>query len=146
MASITIDRSYQDIFADKIEIKQTKNRGRGVFANKLIFKDEIIESCQIIPFSADDADKIETTFLSNYWYAWRTDDDPTQYGALCLGNGSLYNHSQNPNAMVIKDYDHNLIIFVASKNIEKGTEITVKYGTVWFKEEEEKEEKSNFIN
>ena len=137
MAILSIDIPFHGFQEPKIEIKPTKHKGRGVFACKLIKKDEIIETCQIIPFSADDADIIETTFLSNYWYAWKTDEEPNQYGALCLGNGSLYNHSTNPNAFVFRDYNNNLIHFIASKDIIPGSEITVKYGTVWFKEEEE---------
>ena len=118
------------------EIKLTIKKGRGVFAKKNFLKDELIESCQIIPFSADDADKIELTFLSNYWFAWKTEENPSEYGALCLGDGSLYNHSTTPNAFLFKDYDHNLIHFIAAQDIQMGSEITIKYGTVWFKEVE----------
>ncbi len=117
-----------------IEIKQTTKKGRGVFAKKNFTKDEVIETCQIITFSEEDADRIELTFLSNYWFAWR--ENATEYGALCLGNGSLFNHSKTPNAHVFKDFENNLIHFIASEDIQIGTEITIKYGTVWFKEEE----------
>lgn len=120
---------------ENVEIKLTSKRGRGVFAKKKFSKDDVIESCQIIPFSSDDADKIEKTILANYWFAWKTDNNPNEYGALCLGKGSLYNHSPSPNVLVIKDYDNNLIHFIASKEIPTGSEMTIKYGTIWFKEE-----------
>ena len=126
-----------DIVVNKTEIKPTKTKGRGVFSKERIFKDELIETCQIIPFSEEDADKIELSFLGNYWWSW-TDNDPKKYGALALGNGSLYNHSKKPNAKFIKDFEHGLIHIVALEDIPSGSEITVKYGTVWFKEEEEK--------
>ena len=137
MESISLNQSFSQIVEPKIEIKKTTKKGRGVFSKNHIAKDEIIESCQIIPFSADDADRIELTYLSNYWFAWRTDEDPNQYGAFCLGNGALYNHSTNPNAIFFKDYEQNLIHFIAIKEIPKGTEITVRYGMTWFKEEED---------
>ena len=140
MSSLLSDHAINDNLSQNVEIKATIKKGRGVFAKKTFAKDELIESCQIIPFSSEDADKIELTFLSNYWFAWKTDEEPGQYGAICLGNGSLYNHSNHPNAHVFKDYDHNLIHFIASDNIPAGSEITIKYGTIWFKEEEELEQ------
>ncbi len=143
MSSLFSEHTINDNFNQKIEIKTTTKKGRGVFAKKCFTKDELIESCQIIPFSSDDADKIELTILSNYWFAWKTDEVPSEYGAICLGNGSLYNHSNHPNAHVFKDYDHNLIHFIASEDIQVGTEITIKYGTIWFQEEEEEEEEIN---
>lgn len=139
MASMAFENIPQNILDPKIEIRFTTHKGRGVFAKKTILENEVIETCQIIPFSSDDADKIELTFLSNYWFAWRTDDDPSQYGAICLGNGSLYNHSTHPNAHIFKDYDNKLMHFIASKEIPIGSEITVTYGTVWFSEEEKEE-------
>ena len=119
--------------ASKTEIRNTKSKGRGVFTKQKIFKDELIETCQIIAFSEADAEKIEETFLSNYWFGWT--DDPKNYGAFALGNGSLYNHSSHPNAKFIKDFDHGFIHFVALEDIPVGNEITVKYGQVWFEEE-----------
>ena len=118
------------------EIRMTQKRGKGVFASKNIMQNTIIESCQLIIFSEDEAEIIEKTVLSNYWYSWK-EHEKKEYGALCLGNGCLYNHSSHPNAMVIKDYDSKLIHFIAITDIPKGGEITVKYGTVWFNEEEE---------
>lgn len=137
MSSMLDEHALNNIFSLCVEIKQTHSKGRGVFAKKDFSKDELIELCQIIPFSSDDADKIELTSLSNYWFAWKTENVPSEYGALCLGNGSLYNHSPHPNAYVFKDYDNNLIHFIASRDIKAGEEITHTYGTIWFKELED---------
>lgn len=142
MSILTVDLDINKNISQTIEIKVTPKKGRGVFAKKNFRKDELIESCQIISFSSEDADKIELTFLSNYWFAWKTEDSPNEYGALCLGNGSLYNHSPNPNAHVFKDYENKLIHFIASRDIHTGTEITIKYGMIWFKEEKEQEVES----
>ena len=131
---MSIEHANNQLNGNGIEIKLTPNKGRGVFAKKKFSKDEIIESCQIITFSEADADRIETTYLSNYWFAWK--ENATEYGAFCLGNGALFNHSGEPNARVFKDFDHNLIHFIATKEIPVGEEITFRYGTVWFKSEE----------
>lgn len=135
MNSSTLDSNATN---DKTEIKTTLNKGRGVFAKQKIFKNEIFETCQTITFSEEDAEKIESTFLGNYWFGWT--DDPKNWGAIALGNGSLYNHSIYPNAKFIKDFEHGLIYFVALEDIPIGDEITVKYGIVWFKEVEEEKE------
>ena len=134
MSSLSFEHANYQFNGKNIEIKLTPNKGRGVFAKKIFSKDEIIESCQIITFSEADADKLETTYLSNYWYAWKENAD--EYGAFCLGNGALFNHSSKPNARVVKDFNHNLIHFIATEEIPIGEEITFKYGTVWFKEQE----------
>jgi hypothetical protein len=137
MNSIQFEIEDSMILEAKTEVKNTKSKGRGIFSKKIIKAGEIIESCQIIPFSAEDADKIELTFLSNYWFAWKTEEDPSQYGAFCLGNGALYNHSTNPNAYFFKNFENKIIQFIAQKDINPGDEITVKYGTIWFKDENE---------
>ena len=54
--------------------------------------------------------------------------------ALVLGFGSLYNHSDSPNAVAIRQYDDMVIEFVAIRDIEPGEEITHRYHCpVWFK-------------
>jgi SET domain-containing protein len=59
--------------------------------------------------------------------------------AICLGNGSIYNHSIKPNSEYIKDFDNSIIRFIALKDIKVGEEILVNYNgipdsdkKVWF--------------
>jgi SET domain-containing protein len=60
-------------------------------------------------------------------------------GVMVLGNGSLYNHSFNPNAEYLRRTSDKVMDYVAIKDIEAGEEITINYNgitksmdPVWF--------------
>ena len=104
------------------------NAGRGVFAIENIKKGELIEICPILIFSSKDAILLGKTKLQYYVYDW--DEDKS---ILVLGFGSLYNHSQLCNSKYeIQEEDEN-IYFSAIKNIKKGEEITINYGSFYIK-------------
>ena len=46
---------------------------------------------------------------------------------MVLGNGSIYNHSFNPNADWKQNFKEENMIYRALENIKKGDEITVNY-------------------
>jgi SET domain-containing protein len=117
----------------KTEIKKSPTHNRGVFAKTKIKKNSLIEICQVIPLSKNDLEHIDKTNLYNYYFRWH------KYGAIALGNGSLYNHSYSPNAFYYPDYKNNTIIFESIKDISKNEEIFVNYNgnpnnqkKVWF--------------
>lgn len=111
------------IYTDKSVIK---NAGRGVFARRKIKKGETIEQCPIILITEKEVPDIRKTGLHNYYFMWG--DDPKNHkAAICLGFGSLYNHSYSPNATYKKLHNENLIAFIAIKDIQKDEEITVNY-------------------
>jgi len=111
----------------KIKIIDVQGKGRGVVATQDIAKDEIIEICPIIFLSEKEIEffEKENTTLKFYFLE--------QYAinkyCLMLGYGSLYNHSQNPNADI--DYNinniQNYVIFQAIKDIKTGEEIVFDY-------------------
>lgn len=103
-----------------------KDAGRGVFANKTIHKDELIERCPIILIEENQTPKIKETELNNYYFMWG-DDKQHHQAAICLGFGSIYNHSYSPNTTYKKNIKEEYIDFVAIKDIEKDEEITVNY-------------------
>lgn len=116
------------------EIRNSDIHGVGVFCIEDILNGEIIESCQLIILNEKDTKAIDDTFLYNYYFSWENNGS-----AICLGNGSLYNHSIAPNAKYIKDLDNNKIVFIAIKDIKKDEEILVNYNgkpeidkKVWF--------------
>ena len=118
----------------KIIVKKSKLHERGVFAARYINKKEIIEVCDLILLEESELHHLNKTILGNYTFSWRN-----KYGALALGNGSLYNHSYEPNAKYIQEYKENKLKFVAIKDIKKGEEILVNYNgnpenkdKVWF--------------
>ena len=103
-----------------------KNAGRGVFAANAIKKGDIIEQCPVILITEREVPDLRKTELHNYYFMWG-DDKKHHKAAICLGFGSLYNHSYTPNATYQKNHKENLITFIAIKDIKKDEEISVNY-------------------
>jgi uncharacterized protein len=108
----------------KVEVKPSRGRGRGVFAIQPISCNELIESCPIIPLELQHRAALEATPLHEYLYGW---SDDCRVVALPLGYGSLYNHSDEPNASYHRNRSRNAIDFIAAKFIAAGEEITISY-------------------
>ena len=115
----------------KIEIRKSKikNAGRGVFALTDIKKGEVIEICPILIFPGGEYPHLSETKLSGYLFEYTGDST-----ILALGFGSMYNHTNTPNAkyeMVEyegKSEQNNELYFVATKPIKKDEEIYINYG------------------
>ncbi len=111
----------------KIKIVDIKGKGRGVVAIEDIKLGEVIEICPIVFISEEEKNffEKESTILKYYYLQ--------QYAinkyCVMLGYGSIYNHSQDPNADV--DYNtnnpENYLIFEAIKDIKAGEEILIDY-------------------
>lgn len=112
--------------SNKIYISKsnTPNAGRGVFSYEEINKGDTIEICPVIELFSKDVTFLKRTTLKNYYFLWGMNHDTL---AICLGFGSLYNHSYSPNATYKKNIKQNLITFVAIKDIKKNEEIAVNY-------------------
>lgn len=109
---------------DHIVVKNTEKYGRGVFALRSFIKGELIEAAPVIAMPPSQRQYIEKTKLLDYFFNWgEANDDP----AICLGYGSLYNHSYSPNAKFINNLDNNTIDFYALQDIQVGDEITINY-------------------
>ena len=108
----------------ELEIKETKNKGRGVFAARNFSESEIIETCHIILLTEEETELIDKTKLYNYYFNWGVKLNRV---AIALGYGSLYNHSFDPNAVYEKDFQKNRLIFKCLRPIRQGEEITVNY-------------------
>lgn len=108
---------------NSIEIRSTKNKGRGVFALKDFKTGEIIENCPVIWLDSKDRKNCEKTILNYYVYPWRS----TVTGSVVLGYGSIYNHSFDPNADWKQNFKTKNMVYRAIKPIKKGDEILVNY-------------------
>ena len=117
-------------------MKDTDKYGRGVFALRSFKKGELIEAAPVIAMPQSDRKYIKKTKLVEYFYNWgEKKKDP----AICLGYGSLYNHSYSPNAKFTNNLDKFTIDFYALREIQKGEEIMINYNgnpssqsEVWF--------------
>lgn len=117
----------------KIEVRNSKIHGRGVFATKKIRKGELIEVCPVLVVPKEQVPLMNKTVVKDYHFIW--DGRKT---AIALGYGSIYNHSYDPNARYC-DYGDTHFKFRAWRTIHPGEEITVNYNgdptcrrKVWF--------------
>lgn len=103
----------------KLIIKKDKKKGRGVYAKSSFRKGELIEECELLFMKlAEVPDSIEGHVFE---YTKKTI-------ALALGNGSLFNHSENPNAEFSFNKKKQTLLFHSTRKINPGEEITVDYG------------------
>jgi len=121
---------------DQIVVKATEKYGRGVFALRPFRKGELIEVAPVIAMPRSERKYVKKTKLVEYFFNWVENKKDL---AICLGYGSLYNHSYSPNAIFINNIDHFTIDFYAYRDIQKGEEITINYNgepesksEVWF--------------
>lgn len=103
-----------------IQIKITKKYGRGCYASKNIKKGQVIETCELLVLTKEDTKKVNNTDLKYYVFKYNNSQD-----CLVLGNGEIFNHSDNANVSYkIKD---NKMVFIAIKNIKKGRQLFTNY-------------------
>lgn len=104
-------------------IFRTKEKGRCVFADKAYKKDDVIEVCEYIVIPQKEIEILKVTKVNDYWFGLNGD----KWDALLLlGNGSLYNHSMEPNMIPTMDHEKNFW-FLALKEIEIGEELVFNY-------------------
>lgn len=115
-------------------IAQSNISGNGVFTWERIFTWALIESCRVIILSILEQKYIDKTKLYDYYFLWGDDSI-----ALALWNGSIYNHSYQPNAEYKRSAETDTLDFYAIKDIQPWQEITVNYNgrpdcqePVWF--------------
>jgi len=104
-----------------IYIKEVEGKGRGVFCKERLVTNQCIEISPIILIPASDVTKIKETMLNEYIFGWN------DLAFIGLGNVSLYNHSDEPNAEAIPVIAEKSVIINAIQEIEPNTEICIKY-------------------
>jgi hypothetical protein len=103
-------------------------KGRGVFAQRRIAAEEIVEESPVVlidvPFR-DFPDEIKRVVFS-----WgKLCNNGASY-AIALGYGSMYNHDNPANMRYQADPVKMVMRFIAVRAIESGEELTVNYNAV----------------
>ncbi|MDG2450219.1 MAG: SET domain-containing protein-lysine N-methyltransferase [Saprospiraceae bacterium] len=107
-------------------------KGRCVHTGEEINVGDLIEVCPVIVFSEDDLKSIHNTHLHDYYFLWGAE---RKEGAIALGFGSLYNHSDDPNASFEIDLESDEIRFVCIQKIVPGSEVSISYVDSQFRED-----------
>lgn len=108
----------------KLYIANTENKGKAVFAAVPFSPEDVIEICPVIILQETDLKVIHNTRLHDYYFLWGVEQNQA---ALALGYGSLYNHSDEPNAEIVFDYEQETIDFICIHDISPGDEVTIDY-------------------
>lgn len=108
-----------------VALSKINKAGRGVFALAPMKKGELIEKCPVIAISESDTAHITEESLVTYMYYFGEKKDRS---VVALGFGSIYNHTDTPNAVYKENFKEQTIEFWTIKDIKKGEEITVNYG------------------
>lgn len=117
-----------------LHLETDPKRGRGVYAPCKLSANTLLEKSPILLFNADEyaSHDLSNTLLGSYTFTWQAGAQ-----ALCLGLGSLFNHSPNPNVSFKKDSVNGLMEFWTSRPIEAGEELNICYSAdeskLWFK-------------
>jgi SET domain-containing protein len=103
-------------------VRKSPIHGYGVFANQTFQADEVIEEC----YALTSQEKQTAAHFDYYYFIVDAQD------LLLLGNGSIYNHSDHPNAVFEFDPNTRTMFFRATTTIRSGEEIFISYGEHWF--------------
>jgi SET domain-containing protein len=113
------------VYADKSPI-----HGWGVFAKEDIMDGELFEECPILQLPLQFGEV--SPLLIDYRFNWPSGVAEWEEQVVALGFGSLYNHSETPNAYWYSDQEKRTFKFVSNREIKKGEEIFVWYGDVGY--------------
>jgi SET domain-containing protein len=98
--------------------------GRGVFCTHPLSEGDLIEISPVIVLPEKEIELLSHSLLYGYYFSWGEKQDQC---AIALGYGSLYNHSEEPNAEFTPDFSDDTILFTALRDIPAGEEITIDY-------------------
>jgi uncharacterized protein len=113
----------------KICVKPSPVHRWGVFAVDFIAEGEVIEESPMVELEKSWIEK-DDKILSKYRFNFPSGGAPESQ-QVCLGYGSLYNHSDQPNMYFYSVYytpELSTYRFVASRDIEPNEEIFTSYG------------------
>lgn len=106
-----------------IEVKNTKKMGRGLFATQNIKASTKVHDAYFI--KAKDEDVNLCPEFAKYVFGYNK-----KYSVICLGLGSLFNHSDDPSveAFFSKNENGEIMEFWSTRDIVKGEELFISYG------------------
>lgn len=120
-----------NFYSKDLEIKKSsiEDAGLGVFTKENINKRELVEVCPVIVFDYSilamfAKERKHLHVLNDYVFRW-----PDGQTSICLGKGSLYNHSKDFNlTWKYREIHPFAIEFWSTKNIKSGEELFINYG------------------
>ncbi|MCD6063137.1 MAG: lysine methyltransferase [Flavipsychrobacter sp.] len=112
-----------------IYITQSEGRGKGVFTNKVIPADTVVELSPVVVMSGEERKLLDQTLLHDYIFEW----NPDGAAMCCMAQGyiSVYNHSYTSNCEYFMNYEDKTIMIRSVRDIAAGEELTINYNGDW---------------
>ncbi len=111
-----------------LHILETANKGRGVFTNKRIDADTIVEVAPVIVMPAEERVLLDQTKLHDYIFEWGEDKSAC---AMALGWIPVYNHSYKSNCEYYMDFETANMLIKTVRTVKAGEELTINYNGDW---------------
>ncbi len=119
----TIQYLHPDIIVAK-----TKNKGRGILANKNIAANTVLEIAPVIVTPKVDRRLLDQTLLHDYIFEW---GDNKKQCCMALGYVALYNHAYQSNCEYEMNFNKELITITTVKDVKAGEELCINYNGDW---------------
>ncbi len=119
----TIQYLHPDIIVAK-----TKNKGRGILANKNIAANTVLEIAPVIVMLRTDRKLLDQTRLHDYIFEW---GDNKKQCCMALGYVALYNHAYQSNCEYEMNFKRQLITITTVKDVKAGEELCINYNGDW---------------
>ncbi len=111
-----------------IIVTKTKNKGRGVFTDKKIAANTVVEIAPVIVMPEVARKILDQTLLHDYIFEWG--DDKKQC-CMALGYVALYNHAYQSNCEYEMNFNKQLITITTVKDVKAGEELCINYNGDW---------------
>lgn len=112
-----------------IYIKDTQDKGNGVFTQNNLPAGTVVEISPVIVMSAEERKLLDQTLMHDYIFEWTPDGE----NKCCVAQGyiAVYNHSDSANCEYFMDYSSNAMSVKTMRDIAAGEELTVNYNGDW---------------
>jgi hypothetical protein len=112
------------------QIRDIAGKGRGLVATEAIDVGIVILTCAVVVYDGADVGRIAKTKLGDYNFRFGQDG---RRACIALGDLSLCNHAEVPNATLVCDEHSETMSLVAIRPIGAGEEISIRYRRpLWF--------------
>src|SRR6476620_809776 len=114
--------------SDAVEIKNTKRKGRGVFASSDLEAGVLLEIAPVIVMDKKDRALLDRTLLHDYIFEWGGDRKEC---CMALGYVALYNHSYQSNCEYEMNFRKHTILIKTIRAVKAGEELFINYNGDW---------------
>ena len=114
--------------SDAIIVKNTKGRGRGVFALADLKPGTLLEIAPVIVMEKKDRPLLDQTLLHDYIFEWGGEKKQC---CMALGYVPLYNHSYQSNCEYEMDSTKQTITIKTVRPVSAGEELFINYNGDW---------------